>query len=112
MKYSLDFNIIATDAILDALKGEVPLKADSRLWQAVEGYELVKMTDENSNKVLTGHIRFNIQADAEAIRDKVKAKITPAILSQIQSGSYLKLHTCDHDSANRAGCNVLWEWKK
>lgn len=112
MKYSLDFNIIASDALLDALKNEAPLKTDLKLWQASEGYELVKTLTEDSLPVLMGRIRFNTQLDAEVIRDKVKAKITPSILSQIQRGSYLKLHTCDHDLVNRAGCKVIWEWNK
>ncbi|MDI6756454.1 MAG: hypothetical protein QME32_00360 [Endomicrobiia bacterium] len=112
MKYSLDFNIIATDIILNALKNEVPLKTDSRLWQAVEGYELVKTLTEDLSPVLRGFVRFNTQLDAEAIRDKVQAKVTPAVLSQIQAGSYLRLHTCDHDSPDRTGCKIVWEWKK
>lgn len=111
MKYSLDFHIIASKAVLDSFAVEFPLATDSKLWQDVHGKEVSRSVDEWGNLVLSGHLRFENLLDAQTLRDKLNAKVSPALKTQLKAaGSWIKLHDCNHDIDPPKSCIVKWEW--
>lgn len=112
MKYSLDIYLITNNqAIIDAVKSDLPARLDVTVWP--NEYELVDSVNMDGNKFIAAMIRFNDITNRQAIKTKIQDRLTPTILSQIFSGSYIKLHTCDHDTeTGRTGCVVTEIWSK
>ena len=112
MKYSFDFYIICNDqTVLDAVKAGIPDTTDSKVWN-VE-YDKTQWFTEDANKVFSGMVRFNSQADRDTLLNAVKNQVKDSlILSKILKGSWIAEHLCDHDKpfAKRTGCtrNIIW----
>ena len=111
MKFSLDFYIVCNnDAILDGIMQKVPSKLDGKVWQ--EGYDFYRGITFEGNKCLSGSIRFNAKIDRQTIFDNIKNSVTPAILSQILTGSFINIHSCNHDESSVMGCVSTRVWSK
>src|SRR3990167_475562 len=106
MKYSFDFHIICNDqTVLDAVKASIPAITDSKVWN-VE-YDKSQWWTEDANKVVSGMVRFNSQADRDTLLNAIKNQVKDSlILSKILKGSWLAEHVCDHDKSltARTGC--------
>ena len=114
MKYSFDFHIICNDqTVLDAVKAGIPAVVDSKVWN-VE-YDKSQWFNESGDKVFSGMVRFNSQADRDTLLDTVKNQVKDSlVLSKILKGSWLAEHVCDHDKpfAERTGCARTLIWSK
>lgn len=112
MKYSLDIYIVTNNQlILDTIKTNIPSKLDTIIW--ANEYTAELGIDLRGNKYVNATIRFNDMPNRKIIRDKIQDRLTPTVLSQILKGSYIRLHTCNHDDRNKTtGCIETEIWSK
>ena len=109
MKYSLDLRLYAQDkTILEGIAQNLPLATDTRVW-GVEYLNDIVMDEFKGMWCLNAQIRFNDTAG----RDEVQAAIEslPSVFNDVEVGSVMRLHTCDHDTNPPQGCSeeVVWE---
>lgn len=110
MKHSLDAHIITnTTSILDWIESNVPSKLDSTVW--ANQYDIGRGIDIDGNNYISLMIRFNNIPDRQVIMDKLQTK-AQQVVGQLLTGSYLRLHTCDHDLEQRTGCVETYIWRK
>lgn len=112
MKYSLDIHIITNNQlILDTIRTNVPNKLDATVW--ANEYTISEETNLDGNKFISVMVRFNNMSDGQILKKKIQDKLTPTVLSKILIGSYLRLHTCNHDDSKRiGGCVEIEIWRK
>lgn len=89
----------------------MPNKLNTIVW--ANEYMVSEGVDVKGDKYVNATIRFNDIPNRKIIRDKIQDRFTPIVLSQIFKGSYIRLHTCNHDDSNKTtGCIETEIWSK
>ena len=105
MKPTLDIQLVGLSQTLrDRIKDKVNEFIEQKdIWTnmwAVNEYQ-----NEEEQWVLFIRIPFFKALKRDAFRDKIKPKVHE-IWSVCEVGSYIALHTCDHDEGARRGCKI------
>lgn len=89
----------------------MPTKLNATVW--TNEYTIREGINLDGNKFISAMVRFNNMPDRQIIKNKIQNKLTPTILLQILTGSYIRLHTCNHDDNNKTtGCIETELWRK
>lgn len=105
MKLTLDIRLIGlSETLRNRIKDKVNEFIEqkdiwSKMW-AVNEHE-----DEEGQSVLFIRLPFHKAIKRDAFKDKIRPKVQE-VWSKCKVGSYIALHTCDHDEGARRGCRV------
>ncbi len=110
MKYSLDLHIITNKQdVIDALLTKIPAKLDARVW--ADEYEAAEGLNTEGNRYVNAKVRFNEDAERTTVWNWMKNKKDEAN-EFILTGSFIRLHTCYHDSNPPGKCIETNLWRK
>lgn len=105
MKHSLDLNIICkTQSVLDALKAVLPTKIDPAVWDGDYSVPIISTDRASGFPCLTASIRFHDDVSRDIVLAQIQA--IQGFFIDCEVGSYIQLHTCDHDLFAKSGCIV------
>lgn len=105
MKPTIDIQLIGlSETLRNRIKDKVNEFIEQKdIWTnmwAVNEYQ-----DEEGRWVLFIRVPFFKALKRDAFRDRIKPKVQE-IWSECEPGSYIALHTCDHDESARRGCRM------
>ena len=105
MKPTLDIQLIGLSQTLrDKIKNKVTEFIEQKdIWKNM--WAMNEYQDEEGQWILFIRIPFFKALKRDAFRDKIKEKVKE-IWSKCEVGSYIALHTCDHDEGTRRGCKI------